>query len=259
MKLNTSLLASAIILSLGSAEAVTLVQYNFDPAMGSAFAATTTAPGTSNADIANSPSNTLGGSPAGLFNTTSSSGNNVNGSGITTVGTASGGTASGNLLNFRANQGQTQSEAAATSAGIPTSGEYFSFSLSAVGSNTLDLETLSFDMGKGGDGNDRGVVVWYSTDDFTTSANTFRLGTGGANTAVIPNATSNQLARNVSFSLASLADTTESIGFRFMTTNIGGNTVQFDNITVSGEVIPEPSAFSLLGVCGALALMRRKR
>ncbi len=222
-----------------SFEAGILAQYTFDvPGGSSAYTATTTAPGTTSSDITNAPGHTLGGTPRGLFDIYSSSGNNPDGSGIVTAGIASAGTSSGDLLNFRADRGQTRSEAVAASGGIPSSREYFSFSVTGLGSNTLDLETLSFDMRKGATWNDRGVVVWYSTDNFATAGNTFRLGQGSANTALLPDGTKDRLARNVSFSLAPLPDTTSSIAFRFMTTNLPGTTVQFDNITISGVVVP---------------------
>ncbi len=216
-----------------------LAQYTFDPSgEGNPYAATTTAPGITGTDIANATGHALGKERQGFFNTNNFSGNNPDGSGISTVGIASAGTASGKLLQFRADGGQTLEQAVATSSGIPTSGEYFSFSLAALGSGTLDLETLNFDIGKGRFWSDRGVVVWYSTDGFATAGNIYRLGTGSKNTAFLPDGTNDQLARKVSFSLSSLPDTTGSIEFRFMTTNLPGTTINFDNITISGVVKP---------------------
>lgn len=249
------------VFACDSAKAATLVQYGFDAVDGTAgtSAATVIATGLSATDAANNNAgNTLGSSPLGFFSASTFTGNNANGTGITvgTGGSSGVGTGSGNVLNFRANGGQTLAEATATVGGIPTSGEYFGFTVSGAGGNTLDLSTISFDFAKGGTSNDRGVVVWYSTDGFTSNAAV--LGNGSENSAVILAANTDLLARNVSFSLASLPDTTSSIEFRFISTNNSGNTIKLDNITIAGTVVPEPSAL-FLSTLGILGLLRRRR
>ncbi len=253
------LISTLASLAIGSTQAAILVHYGFETIEDGASPATLQAIGVSAGVLANNGAgNPLGGSPLGLFSASTYTGNHTNGTGINvgTGGTTAAGTGSGNVLSFRANAGQTLIQATTTSSGIPTSQEYFSFTLSGTVGNTLDLSSISFDFAKGGTGNDRGVVVWYSTDAF--AGNAFALGNGSENSAVILSANTDQLARNVSYSLASLPDTVGSIEFRFYSTNASGNTIKLDNIIVEGVVVPEPGSL-LLASLGMLGLLRRRR
>ncbi len=127
--------------------------------------------------------------------------------------------------------------------------QFFHFGISAIGSNTLDLTSLTFDALRGTtNATTRGYNVDYALNGSTTFFNLAAANVTANRSSADPD--------NVNISLigAEFQGIT-SIEFRVQDT---GNTVEFNNFVINGSVIPEPST-ALLGGLGLLALLRRRR
>lgn len=125
--------------------------------------------------------------------------------------------------------------------------KYFQFTLSPAGDLALDLDNLTFDVARGGAGTPRGYVVRSSLDGFTNNLAQADVGT------TRPNYTA------VSVDLNSFAPSTSPVVFRIYSYSTGaGASVDYDNVTVNGGVVPEPSAIGLL-IVGSLGLMSSRR
>lgn len=171
---------------------------------------------------------------------------------------AAGGTAGSNWL-WNNNQNWT-------AGGTPVSGShYFQFSLTAAAGSQLDLSTLSFNwqaaINNSALGNTFSYQVFYSTDGTNYNA------LGSVGTKLV----GNDLGASVtdwgtisaeSVDLSGIADIS-TVTFRIAeasstTTTTGSFAFFYQNISVNGDVVPEPSA-ALLGSLGLLALLRRRR
>ena len=126
-----------------------------------------------------------------------------------------------------------------------TNNKYFEFALTANAGNTLNLNSLEFDVARGGAGTPRGYVVRSSLDNFASNLAQADVGT------VRPQYT------HVLVPLSALNVTGAT--FRIYSYSpAAGSSLDYDNFTVNGDVVPEPTAACVLGVAG-LALLRRRR
>jgi hypothetical protein len=133
---------------------------------------------------------------------------------------------------------------------------YFTISLTARPGSVLDLDSLAFEVGKGGNSDPRGFFVRTSVDNFASNLFSETLPAGPI-AAPVP--TTVPLS-NASFQGLS------SITFRFYvwTPDPTNNSVDFRNLSVNGPAtaVPEPSSLSLglltLGAAGLAALRRRR-
>ncbi|MFD0896036.1 PEP-CTERM sorting domain-containing protein [Luteolibacter ambystomatis] len=138
--------------------------------------------------------------------------------------------------------------------------DYFSFSLSTPGAETLSLTSFTFDYGVGtnttGQSGNFHYAVFASVNGgaYAQIGSTFSTG----NLSLTQNVTNVIGNRSVDLSSITGAD---SVAFRVWvgSTNASASTGSiFQNIIVNGSVVPEPSAV-MLGGLGVLVLMRRRR
>ncbi len=128
--------------------------------------------------------------------------------------------------------------------------DYFSLTLTPDVGNTLDLTSITVQGARGG-GSDRGFRVKSSLDGFTAALN-------DAATETI--ATQRPTLTNYTIDLSDIAfdAVAAPIEFRFYVySSAKDNTVELDNLTVNGTVIPEPGSITLIGL-GLLAFLRRR-
>lgn len=136
----------------------------------------------------------------------------------------------------------------ATAAQAVTNNKYFQFTISPLNQVTLDLESLTFDAARGGSGTPRGYVVRSSFDNFAT------------NLAQADLLTVRPAYTPVTVNLSSFADTADPVTFRIYSYSPGaGSSVDYDNITVNGNVIPEPTTGLLLVAGLGICSLRRRR
>jgi hypothetical protein len=126
--------------------------------------------------------------------------------------------------------------------------KYFEFTLSPFQGQMLDVESLTFDVARGGAATPRGYVVRSSLNNFSSNLAQADVGT------VRPTYTA------VSVDLNAFAATAQPVTFRIYSYSPGaGSSLDYDNITVNGTVVPEPSALGLLAMAGAGLGLRRYR
>ena len=131
---------------------------------------------------------------------------------------------------------------------------YFTFTVTAVGSNTIDLTNLTFGSAQGGSSDVRGFELYAAVDG---GAFTF------GDTPVLDVNMETGTRTNPQTRVADLTGATyqgiNSVTFRYYAlTTSTGQSIDFNGMTLNGEVIPEPSAICLFGI-GALALTVRRR
>ena len=129
-----------------------------------------------------------------------------------------------------------------------------SFSLTLSGTENFTLDSLSFDLAAGGGSFDRGITVRSSltgdTNLFTVDdVENVRTFTGGDITV--------DLSTFTQFD----ADITAPVTFDFFVhTTSNGRTLELDNIVFDGVVsVPEPSSAMLLGLGATAFLLRRRK
>lgn len=231
-----------------SALADALVQYEFDNQAGpggtASLSPTVIVEGLSAGDIAKSP---LFGT--GSFSTAAAAGTETNvNAGTVTNGVGTGTRTTGTFSEFSLN--------AAGVSTAPTADRYFSFTLSPTTGFAVDLTSISFDVARGNNSDNRGAELRYSFDGFATTMTIGRATiTAGAQYAY----------SNFTFTLPDqfpgLQSTTSPIEFRFFTfANGSTQSVRFDNIIVNGTVatVPEPAA-GIMALSGCALLVLRKR
>jgi hypothetical protein len=122
--------------------------------------------------------------------------------------------------------------------------KYYEFSLTGDAGNTLNLTNLEFDVMRGGAGTPRGYVVRSSLDSFASNLSQADVET------VRPNYT------HIIVPLSAL--NVPGVTFRIYSYSpAGGSSLDYDNITVNGDVVPEPSTLGVLALAGLTLLARR--
>lgn len=124
---------------------------------------------------------------------------------------------------------------------------FFSVTVSTTDSAPLDLKSISFDVGKGGNSDPRGYAIYGSQDGFTTPLLSVQLPTG---TQQAP------AAAYVNLPSAYAADTTATFEFFVYTPSSTEYSVDFRDLSFNNSVVasvPEPAALAVLGI-GVFAL-----
>lgn len=129
--------------------------------------------------------------------------------------------------------------------------KYFSFTITPDAGYELDLASLTFKAARGGTSTPRGWVVRTSADAFASDLAASDVAT------VRPTWTD----YTVSLTGTQFQDVTAPLTFRFYVYSpAAGSTIEFDNITVNGEVvavIPEPAA-GIMIIAGMALLINRR-
>ena len=137
-----------------------------------------------------------------------------------------------------------------TEASAIANNRYFEFTVDIDPGQSLDLMTLAMDAARGGGATQRGFAFYTSLDGFADAIHS------GYIPAQRPNFT------HYEFDLSGFAyqDLTGSVDFRFYVYSpSAGNTVEFDNIVLTGEAVPEPATPVLCGAGMLTCLWRRHR
>ena len=219
-----ALIFSGLWLASPNAEGATLAQYTFPTAAsgetGSAYSATTVEAGVNASAIADTSTNTV-------------------------ISTATGNyTFSPPVLKLAPTTAQASQSAALAN------GTFVSFSVTAVAGQFLDLTSLTFNVARGGEaGSTRGYAITSDVLGFD------QVLAGGSPTGVQP---------TMDFVTVPLAaddyQNLPAITFRiYVYTGGSGNSVDFDNITLNGSVVPEPSKSALLVLAALFTGLRRRR
>ena len=144
--------------------------------------------------------------------------------------------------------------AGGTPAAAVANGSYHFFTLS-VASGALDLSDISLWATKGGAGT-RGFVLQSSADNYTTDILS----------ASVPSANGTSAGGTANFYNPTLSgaiyDNLTSITFRiYVFTDNSGRSVNFDDITVNGDLaaVPEPSSLALASLLAVATLLRKRR
>lgn len=130
----------------------------------------------------------------------------------------------------------------------PTEHHLVSMIITNTGSDDIVLNSLHMRIKRDGANSPTGLDVSYAGGDLSGGSDSFVIAGGVV---------------QYDFSLSGvLTDSTLSAGetatITWITTGGTGQRIRFDNVAISGEVIPEPSAL-LLGGLGSLLLLRRRR
>jgi hypothetical protein len=158
----------------------------------------------------------------------------------------------GNVLQAYPPAGSTNAAAALAN------NSYYSITVTAAPGNRLDLTTLQFDVGKGGDSDPRGYFIRSSVDGFGSNLFSTNLPTGPQQAPAL---------QTIDLSTLSLYQDLSSITFRFyefVPDEVAGtlHSVDFRELELQGAAVPEPSSLGLFAVAAAgfgLFHYRRKR
>ena len=127
---------------------------------------------------------------------------------------------------------------------------YFAFTVEATPGQTLNLDDLAFNSATFTSNNRRGFEVYAEVDGGTFDSSDLLIDVNDENTA----------RPSVSPRLSDLSDAKyqgiESVEFRiYPLTDLVGRSIEFQDIVVSGTVVPEPASLVLVGA-GLLCLTR---
>jgi hypothetical protein len=138
--------------------------------------------------------------------------------------------------------------AATSAASAVANGAFATFTITPAAE--MDLTDLQFDVMRGGGATPRGYVVRSSADNFATDLSTADLLTARPTYTHI----------TVPLTGASFQDLTAPIEFRlYVYAPAAGNSVDWDNITLNGTVVPEPAGLTALSLAATGILARRRR
>jgi len=129
---------------------------------------------------------------------------------------------------------------------------YFSFAIAPEAGKTLGLTNLTFDAARGGGATPRGWALRSSVDGFAADISS----------ADIPTQRQTFTPYDISLGDPQYQGLSSSVEFRFYVYSpSSGSTVEFDNITLNGTVVPEPAGIALiaLGAMGCWPLLRRRK
>lgn len=136
-------------------------------------------------------------------------------------------------------------------AGAYANNQYWTFTLSPSSGYQINLDDIQFTVFRGGASGTRGFAVYSSVDSYASALLTV---TNESGTRSSP--------RSETITLSSSFDAlTSPVTFRFYIHSLNNaSTVEFDSLTLNGEVslIPEPASLLTLGSFAGL-LMRRRR
>ncbi len=149
-----------------------------------------------------------------------------------------------------------------TEVGAVSNNDYIEFTLSASPTYSLDLTNVTLNYGY----TNTGVPVFNDTFFVRSSVDSYATNLApGLITAAVPGGTAGGTTPLfATFDLSAAAyDNLSTITFRLYQYDDLDETTsltRFDNITVNGDVVPEPSTLAmLLGGVGLLTLIRRRR
>ncbi len=140
---------------------------------------------------------------------------------------------------------------AASATAAVTNGVFFSFTLEPDTGYVMNLDSLQFKASRGGASTPRGWVVRSSLDGYATNIDSADIPTQRPTWTDYSLNLSGSLYQNIS----------GPVTFRFYVYSpAAGSTIEFDNITLNGTVVPEPSAWALAasGLLLVLACRRRR-
>ncbi len=132
-----------------------------------------------------------------------------------------------------------------------SSGSYISFTITPTAGNLLDLSSLTFNVARGGAATPRGVVVQTSADNFASNLLATDIATQRPTYTL----------ENLDLSGAAFQNLSSFTVRYFAYTPGTGQSLDTDDITINGAIIPEPSSIALLGCApvGIAGCVRRRR
>jgi len=137
-----------------------------------------------------------------------------------------------------------------TEASAIANNRYFEFTVEIDLGQSLDLMTLAMDAARGGGATQRGFAFYTSLDGFADAIHS----------GYIPAQRPNFTHYEFDLSGSPYQDLTGSVDFRFYVYSpSAGNTVEFDNIVLTGEAVPEPATLILCGAGVLTCLWRRRK
>jgi hypothetical protein len=125
--------------------------------------------------------------------------------------------------------------------------------VTAAPGGLLDLTTLQFEVGKGGNSDPRGYFIRSSVDGFASTLFATNLPTGPQMAPAL---------QTIDLSTLSAYQNLSSVDFRFYvwTPNPTFQSVDYRNLQLQGTVVPEPSSLALFAVAAAgLGLFHHRR
>lgn len=138
-----------------------------------------------------------------------------------------------------------------TPAAAVTGNKYFEFTVTPEAGYQFTLDSIGFDVTRGGGSTPRGYLLRSSVDNYATDL------AGGDLLTARPTYTP------VAVTLGSTyADLTTPVTFRFYNyAPAAGNSIDYDNLSLSGTVtaVPEPSVFAMAALGGLALLLTSRR
>lgn len=135
---------------------------------------------------------------------------------------------------------------------------YFQITLTPVGGQPLTIDSLSFDAVAGTAGpSDRRVYLLSNKTGYTDTDLLLEAATEEGSPLMPYNTASSEVNFSIDLSgNSAFANITDSVSFRFyLRTPTVSQNIGFDNLTVNGALVPEPTTFAFLGFGGLAALL----
>jgi hypothetical protein len=158
------------------------------------------------------------------------------------------------------NRAFNQTVTSATEADGLTNDAYFFFTITPNPGFALNLTGFSTQVGRGGAGGNRATYIYDDKDGFTVGASITKLETL-ANDLTLTRPNSAVIMADLT--AARYQNLTAPITFRaYVVTDAGGQSMDFDNVTITGTVVavPEPACLLAMAACaGAVWKLGRLR